>query len=199
MPRRVLHDQYFKQAKAEGYVARSAYKLKQIQESRRLLRRGDRVLDLGCAPGAWIQVALELVGPGGLVVGLDLQEVSRDFGANAFTVVGDVMTADPQVLRGTSGNLFDAVLSDMAPNTTGHNDDLLSARLCGRVLDLLPDLLRPGGNFAMKVLEGGEYPGLLRRAAALFKACKGYKPAASREASREIYIVGLGFRPPAKT
>lgn len=198
MPRRILHDQYFKQAKAEGYLARSAYKLKQIQESKRLLRRADRVLDLGCAPGAWMQVALELVGPKGVVVGLDLQEVRHSFGDNAFTIVGDVMAADPQVLRGTSGNLFDVVLSDMAPNTTGHNDDLVSARLCTRVLDLIPDLLKPGGNFAMKILEGGEYPGLLRRAGGMFDTCKGYKPAASREVSREMYIIGLSFRPPAR-
>lgn len=200
MARRILHDQYFKQAKAEGYLARSAYKLRQIQENKRLLRRGDRVLDLGCAPGAWLQVASEIVGRTGSVVGIDLQAVDHDLGPGITTLVGDVYQADPALLRAAGGNggaerLFDVVLSDMAPNTTGHGDDLVSARLCDRVLEMLPDLLKPTGNFAMKVLEGAEYPRLRREVQRLFGIGKGYKPAASREVSREMYLIGLGYAP----
>lgn len=194
MGKRVLHDEFFMRAKREGYLARSAYKLAEIQEKRRPLRRGDAVLDLGCAPGAWIQVALEHIGPGGVVVGVDLKPVEASLGPNVRTIVGDVFTLDGATLVGAAGRPFDAVLSDMAPNTSGAGDDLLSARLCRRVLELAPAVLGPGGNLVMKVLEGGDYPELLRETRAMFREVKGYKPAASRSVSREIYIIASGGR-----
>jgi 23S rRNA (uridine2552-2'-O)-methyltransferase len=201
---RKLHDQYFKKAKAEGYLARSAYKLKEIAERKRLIRRGDRVLDLGCAPGSWLQVAGELVGKDGVVVGLDLQAAEPGLGANVRAIVGDVFKTDAETLlrlgaspadgteQGT--RLFDVVLSDMAPNTTGAGDHFRSVDLCRRVLDLLPALLRRGGNMAMKVFEGEVYPELLRQTGRMFEEAKGFKPAASRDVSREMYIVGHGYR-----
>ncbi len=195
MARRALHDQYFKQAKAEGYLARSAYKLQQIQESKCIIRKRDRVLDLGCAPGAWLQVAAELVGPDGLVVGLDLQEVRHSIAPNVRTIVGDIYETDAGALLGERDALFSVVLSDMAPNTTGHGDDLVSARLCDRVLELLPRLLAPGGNLAMKIFEGAEYGRVLKDTARLFANAKGYKPKASRDVSREMYIVATGYAP----
>lgn len=198
MPKRVLHDRFFKQAKAEGYLARSAYKLQQIQDAKSLIRAGDRVLDLGCAPGAWLQVASELVGPRGCVVGVDLQAVTHDLGPLVRHIVGDIYKVEPGALLSmlpAGAGLFDVVLSDMAPSTTGHHDDLVSARLVDRVLELLPALLRPGGNTAVKVLEGGEYPRLLKAFAQVFGTGKGYKPQASREVSREMYLIGQGFAP----
>lgn len=194
MGRRVVQDTYFKKAKAEGYVARSAYKLIQLQEARRLIRRGDRVLDLGCAPGAWLQVATELVGPKGLVVGLDLQPARYSFDENVHYQVGDVNEVNPADLLERSGKQFDVVLSDMAPKTTGVNEHELSVRLCDRVLELAPEVLRGGGNLAMKVFEGAQYPELLERTKSLFAEAKGYKPKASRSESREMYIVAKGFR-----
>jgi 23S rRNA (uridine2552-2'-O)-methyltransferase len=201
MPRaRELHDEFFRRAKAEGYAARSAYKLKQIQARFGVIRRGDRVLDLGCAPGSWVQVAGELVGPEGLVVGIDLLPVSIAAPSNARTMIGDVFrvgaeellalggAADPRVAR------FDCVLSDMAPNTVGTGDDLRSARLCRRVLEVLPGSLRAGGSLVMKVLEGGEYPVLLRETGLLFRSCRGFRPEATRDVSREIYLIGQGYR-----
>jgi 23S rRNA (uridine2552-2'-O)-methyltransferase len=199
MPRRELHDPYFKKAKAEGYLARSAYKLKEINERKRLFGPGGRVLDLGCAPGAWLQVASEIVGPSGVVVGIDLQEVRDALGPNVFAIQGDIYTTDAAELTGESRELFDAVLSDMAPNTSGHGDHFLSVRLCRRVLDLLPGLLKAGGNLAMKVFEGEEYIALLAETQQLFREARGFKPKASREVSREMYIVAHGYRPPAKT
>ncbi|MBX3375493.1 MAG: RlmE family RNA methyltransferase [Phycisphaeraceae bacterium] len=198
MPRRVLHDEFFKKAKAEGYLARSAYKLKEIQERRRLFGPGSRVLDLGCAPGAWVQVALEAVGPRGVVVGIDLKEVRENFGPNAFILQGDVYATPAATLLGQSGMKFDAVLSDMAPDTTGHGDHFLSVRLCRRVLELLPSLLKPGGNLAMKVFEGEEYPALLKETSRMFASAKGFKPKASRDVSREMYIIGERYRPPGQ-
>jgi 23S rRNA (uridine2552-2'-O)-methyltransferase len=197
MPRRQLHDPYFKKAKAEGYLARSAYKLKEINERARLFGAGSRVLDLGCAPGAWLQVAGEIVGPRGVVVGIDLQEVRESLGPNLHTIQGDIYATEAAALSGESGALFDAVLSDMAPSTSGHGDHFLSVRLCRRALELLPSLLKPGGNLTMKVFEGEEYMALLAETQRLFREAKGFKPKASREVSREMYIVAHGFRPPA--
>lgn len=198
MARRVLHDQFFKRAKQEGYLARSAYKLSEIDDRFRILRAGARVLDLGCAPGAWLQVAAERVGPVGAVVGVDLKEVRGPIAPAVETIVGDIYEIDAAALRGPAGVPFDVVLSDMAPDTTGagDTDHHRSVRLCRRVLDVLPLLLRPGGSLAMKVFEGGAYPALVRDTAALFDRARGFKPKASREVSREIYIVASGYRPP---
>ncbi|MCC6229891.1 MAG: RlmE family RNA methyltransferase [Phycisphaerales bacterium] len=193
---RKLHDRYFKQAKAEGYVARSAYKLLEINDKFRIVRSGDRVLDLGCAPGSWMQVAAKTVGNKGLVVGVDLQPVGPNVAPGARTVQGDIFKVEPATLLDLSGSLFDVVLSDMAPSTTGHGDDFLSVRLCRRVLEILPPLLSPGGSLAMKVLEGEEFPELLREVRALFTRVKGFKPDSSRDVSREMFIVADGYRPP---
>lgn len=198
MAQRKLHDEYFKKAKAEGYVARSAYKLREINEKKLLIERGARVLDLGCAPGAWLQVAAEATGPKGTIVGIDLQEVRRSFGPNVFALQGDAYEIDPAVLTGKAGGRFDVVLSDMAPNTTGAGDDLLSVRLCRRVLELLPAVIKPGGHLAMKVFEGSEYPDLLRETQEVFEKVRGFKPKASRDVSREMYIVAHGYRGPIR-
>lgn len=205
--RRELHDRFFKQAKADGYAARSAYKLLEIQKKRAIIRRSDRVADLGCSPGSWVQVASEIVGPKGLVVGIDLKPVAIPLPSNARTVVADVfkVTADELLALGgaapqaQSPRLFHVVLSDMAPSTEGGGggtvDHFRSIELCRRVLDLLPRLLAPGGNCVMKVFEGEEYPALLKETRALFAEVKGFKPESSRDVSREMFIVAAGFRP----
>lgn len=197
MPRpRELHDEFFKRAKAEGYAARSAYKLLEINNKKRLMRTGDKVLDLGCAPGSWLQVASRIVGPSGLVVGIDLQETAIEPLPNVLTAVRDIFTTPPEVfLEVSQGTLFDCVLSDMAPNTSGHGDDYLSVRLCRRVLELLPSVLAVGGNLCMKVLEGAEFPELLKETKRTFVQAGATKPKASRDVSREIFITGHGYAP----
>lgn len=199
--KRVLHDEFFKRAKAEGYLARSAYKLQEINERYHLIRRGDRVLDLGCAPGAWIQIAQEAVGPRGFVAGIDLKEIRESFGPNAHILQGDIYATPAETFLALPDRnrqqQYDAVLSDMAPDTTGHGDHFLSVRLCRRAIDLLPALLRQGGHATMKVFEGTEYPDLLRETAALFDVARGFKPKASRDVSVEMYIVAKGYRRPA--
>lgn len=194
MARRVLHDRYFKQAKAEGYLARSAYKLIEIDNTHRLLEEGNRVLDLGCAPGSWLQVASERIGPEGRVVGIDLQPVREPIAPNVRTIVGDANEIDPGELIELAGGRFDAVLSDMAPKTSGTADDLVSARLCYGVLDLLPPLLRQGGVLAMKVLEGSAYPELLEHTRSMFARAKGHRPKATRGPSREMFVIATGFK-----
>lgn len=207
VPRRILHDRYFKQAKAEGYLARSAYKLLEIQQRKPILRAGDLVLDVGCAPGSWLQVASGIVGPRGLVVGIDLQPVTHAIAPNVRTIVADINQTDaparlaslldPRPAADPTNRRFDAVISDMAPNTTGAGDALRSARLCQRLMDLLPALLRPAGNLTMKVLEGATFPDLLARTRASFAEARAFKPKASRDASTEIFIIATGFRPHA--
>ena len=195
MARRRLHDRYFKQAKREGYLARSAYKLIEIDDRHRLFRPGRRVLDLGCAPGSWLQVAAERVGETGVVVGIDLQDVESIPGA--FILKGDIYETDASVLlEAAGGSRFDIVLSDMAPRTTGAGDHFHSVRLCERTLDLLPPLLAQGGSIAMKVFEGEQYPALLDRTRQAFAKVKGLKPKATRDVSREMYVIGEGYRGP---
>lgn len=201
---RKLHDRFFKQAKEEGYAARSAYKLKEINLRRQILRRGDLVLDLGCAPGSWVQVAAEVIGPKGLVIGVDLKPVDIELPANARAYVGDAfkLTAEEALARAESAkSRFDVVLSDMAPNTEGGGggtvDHFRSVALCRRVLELCPAVLRAGGHLVMKVFEGEEYPRLLRETQRAFAEVKGLKPEASRDASREMFIIAKGYRPPS--
>jgi len=191
---RKLHDEFFKRAKAEGYLARSAYKLIEINDKKRIIRSGDKVIDLGCAPGSWLQVTEDIIGDEGLALGIDLQEITHNFGPSIGTFVGDAFKTDPaELLEFFRGARADALISDMAPNTTGHGDDLLSARLCRRVLELAPYVLRPGGHLVMKVLEGGDMPELLNETRAVFRECGATKPAASRDISREIFIWAKGF------
>lgn len=210
MGKRVLQDHYFKLAKEEGYLARSAYKMKQIQEEHGLIRRGHGVLDLGCAPGSWLQVLVELVGlekGKGMVVGIDRREVRLSFGERCVTVVGDMREVDAMELLGPlrevlgekdredKDRLFDVVVSDMAPDTGGPGDAERSVHLCRDVLALLPRVLRDGGSLAMKVLEGSEFADLLKETRAVFREVKGFKPKASRDVSKELYVVGRRYRP----
>ncbi len=196
MAKRILHDKYFKLAKAEGYLARSAYKLTELDSRFKLIRKRSRILDIGCAPGSWLQVAAERVGEEGRVVGIDLKRVDHRMPSVVFTLVGDIERTAPEMLTEPAGGLFDLVLSDMAANTSGHGDDLVSARLCRSVLALLPGLLAPGRGLAMKIFEGQEYPGVLRETKGLFRDARGFKPKASRDASREMFIVGKGYKGP---
>jgi len=196
--KRELHDEYFLRAKAEGYAARSAYKLQEIQERHRLLRPGMRVLDLGCAPGSWLQVAAKRVKLRGAVLGVDLTPVEIPLPPNVRTVVGDVFEITADDMLDLLGGPADVVLSDMAPNTTGdpEGDHYRSVALCRRVLELLPKVLDRGGHVAMKVFEGGEYPLLLQNTAQCFDFCKGLKPDATREVSREMFIIGHRYNGP---
>lgn len=198
---REIQDHYFHLAKREGYLSRAAYKLIEIDDRKKIMRPGSRVLDCGAAPGSWLQVAAMRIGPNGIVVGIDLQPIKHRFNEpNIRTVHGDLTQTVPETLlqtAGDSGRLFDVILSDMAPNTTGDpfSDHHRSARLCETLLELCPSLLRPGGNLVMKVFEGEAYPELLKHAAAAFQTVKGFKPKASRSESAEMYIVAQGFKP----
>lgn len=205
MAKRVLHDRYFRQAKREGYVARSAYKLLEINDRRPVIKRNDRVLDMGCAPGSWLQAASNIVGDHGVVVGIDLKRVERTaeagFGPNVHHMTGDIRKVPAEDLlapirdESWPNRLFDTVISDMAPDTTGHGDDLRSTHLCRDVLARCPELLKPRGDLVMKVLEGGEFADLLNECKAFFNRVGAIKPKASRDVSRETFVIAQAFWP----
>lgn len=206
MAKRTLHDKYFRLAKREGYLARSAYKLIEIDDRRKLIRRGDTVLDLGCAPGSWMQVASQRVGPNGRVVGIDLLPVGGVIAPNVRTIVGDFTQTPESVLLGITESeeetpkrrLANVVLSDMVPNTSGHGDHFMSVRLCHTILDALPSLLRPGGSMAMKVFEGETFGELVARTKTMFHDFKVIKPKATRDISSEVFVTAKRFHPPKR-
>ncbi len=189
-----VQDHWFRLAKEEGYRSRAAYKFIDIDDRKGLLHRGDRVLDAGAAPGSWTQVAATRVGPKGEVVAVDLKAINGGgYPSNVRLIQADLRDL---TMADLGGRPFDAVLSDMAPDTTGDpsGDAIRSSRLCHELLDRCPEWLRKGGNLTMKVFEGGEYPELLKRAARMFAEAKGYKPRASRAESVEMYVVCLDYR-----
>jgi len=171
------------------------YKLEEIDRRFRLLRHGGRVLDLGCAPGSWLQYAARRVGSGGLVVGLDRAAITVDLPAQVVTLQGDVFAIRPAQLR-ERADAFDALLSDLAPDTSGikHADAARSADLVRRVIELGRELLAPGGHLLAKVFEGPETNDLLAELRQDFATAQRVKPRGSRKESKETYLLGRGFR-----
>ena len=192
--RNTRRDRFHQKAKREGYLARAVYKLEELDAKHAVLDAGDRVLDLGCAPGSWLQYARERLGPGARLVGLDRGPLQRP-PPGARIVVGDVHTIDLAELRGELP-AFDVVLSDMAPDTSGvrHLDQLRSEALFERALDIACAVLAPGGNFVGKLFQGPDFPRLTKLVRARFAIQKTAKPASSRQISIEQYVIGKGFR-----
>ncbi len=186
-------DHYFKKAKRHRYLARSVYKLDEIQRKYRIIKRGSRVLDLGCAPGSWLQYAEEKVGRKGIVVGVDLKEVKKDFSSRVFVLREDVFELNPGRLKEFC-SFFDVVLSDMAPATTGIGfvDSTRSIYLAERALEIADAVLKKGGYLLCKVFEGEDFPQFLKKYREAFERVKIIKPKASRKDSREIYLLGIG-------
>ena len=190
---RQINDPFAAQARARGYRSRAAFKLIEIDDRLRLIRKGVRIIDLGCAPGGWIQVAIER--GAGAVVGIDL--LPLDPLPPAVILQGDF--TDPgcgEHLAGLLGGAPDLVLSDMAPNTTGHRqtDHLRIIGLVEAAADFAIATLPPGGTFVTKAFQGGETAGVLRLLKGAFAEVRNLKPKASRAESSEVYLVATGFR-----
>lgn len=196
--RRQLNDPFVQQAQRLGYRSRSAFKLLQLDEKFKFLKSGQRVVDLGAAPGGWTQVAAARVLPndgGGRVVGLDILEMDPVAGADILQA--DFMTDDGlAALNDLLDGPADLVLSDMAAPTTGHapTDHLRTAGLCEAAYEFAVEVLSPGGGFVAKVFKGGSERALLDRMKRDFVTVRHAKPAASRAESPETYVVALGFR-----
>jgi 23S rRNA (uridine2552-2'-O)-methyltransferase len=192
---RQLNDPYVKRARAEGWRSRAAFKLLEMDEKHRLLKPGMRVVDLGCAPGGWLQVAVKATGKQGKVAGIDYLHVPAVPGAEIIEM--DFLDEGaPERLKEIMGGPADLVLSDMAAPTTGHKatDHLRIVALAEAALDYAEDVLSPGGGFVCKVFAGGAEGDLLTRLKQNFESVKHVKPKASRSDSAEKYVVATGFR-----
>ncbi len=190
-------DSYYARAKAVGYRSRAAFKLQELARKYQLIRRGDRVVDLGAWPGGWLQVAAELVGPTGLVVGVDLQPIERLASTAVVTLVGDAgeTAMQDEILARCRGRV-DVILSDMAPKLSGvrDRDQVRAGELADTAVALADRLLAPGGRLLVKVFTGAEHDALVA-ARRLFDSAKLTKPESSRRESSEMYLVGSGRRP----
>jgi 23S rRNA (uridine2552-2'-O)-methyltransferase len=189
-------DHYSERAKKEQYPARSVFKLKEAQKKFSLIKKGDRVLDLGCSPGSWLLYAAELTGKRGRVLGIDLKSIRIKIPPQAETLTADILTIDRAWMdKQEPGKHFDVVLSDMAPATTGNKalDAARSFQLCQAALSIAEMVLKPGGSFICKIFQGEEFKEFSDTVRSRFKRHKIFKPQSSRKESKEIYITGMNF------
>ena len=190
-------DDYYNRSKQQGYRSRSSYKLKQLDEEADLFERGDTVVDLGAAPGGWLQVAAEEVGDSGTVVGVDLQRIDDLDAHQVSTIPGD-MTEDEtrdRLRRELGGAEADVVISDMAPNMTGEYelDHARSVHLARTAYETATEFLKPGGDFVAKVFQGKDLEDLEADIEESFQYVRRVNPEASRDSSSEIYLVAKGY------
>ncbi|MEM4229955.1 MAG: RlmE family RNA methyltransferase [Thermoproteota archaeon] len=190
-------DPYFILSKKEGYRSRASYKLKQILDEYKLIRTGDVVLDIGCAPGGWLQVASEAVGETGLVIGVDVKKVENLGLENTKTIILNIFDESfvEKVLK-ESKSRFDAILSDLSPNMSGiyELDHARQIEMVERVIQLSKYLLKTGGSMVIKVFEGEGSDRVYKTVSRLFRFVKRVKPKASRKGSSEFYLVAKFFK-----
>lgn len=192
-----VKDHYFNKAKQENYLARSIYKLEEIDEKYKILKPGMKVVDLGYYPGSWIQYTSKVIGDEGLVIGIDIQEVNKKLSGvkNVRVYQKDIFDIQDLSQLGVSEG-FDAVLSDMAPSTTGIKslDQDRSLNLVESVFGLLPRFLKPGGNFVIKVFDSQHAQNYLKEQKNLFKEFSYLKPKSTRSVSKEFFVIGKNFK-----
>lgn len=189
-------DRFFRKAKDEGLRARSAYKLDEIQKRFAIFKNGDAVLDLGAAPGGFLQIISRGIGPKGVAVGVDLVEIPA-VAPNVQVVSADIYAPDiVATVQRLAGRPFDAVVSDMAPKTTGirATDEARSLELAARAVEIARGVGRRGARFACKLFMGGDFKTFEATVRAAFDEVKVVRPEATRQRSFEVYLVGLGLR-----
>ena len=188
-------DEYVKRARAEGYRSRASYKLLEIDARFNLLKPGATVIDLGAAPGGWCQVVIEKIGSQGTLIGIDLLEMEPIPGVTF--IQGDFTEAEPfeQLLASLDGRPVDLVFSDMAPNLSGvkNIDQPRAAHLVELSIDFADQVLRPGGGLVCKCFEGDGIQEIRQQYRARYGTVVNFKPKASRDKSRELYLVGQNF------
>lgn len=188
-------DFYYRKAKQLNYRSRASFKLHQINERFGIFKPGMSVVDLGAAPGGWLQIAKERVGPDGKVVGVDLQHIAPLEGVS--TIKGDITKPETvEELISLLNGKADVVISDMSPNISGNYsiDHARSVDLCAHALNFARQTLRPGGSLVMKIFEGDMINAFLKDVRSSFSAVRLHAPKASRSQSSEIYIVAKGFK-----
>ncbi|MFT6328649.1 MAG: 23S rRNA (uridine2552-2'-O)-methyltransferase [Bermanella sp.] len=191
-----VNDPYVKKAKIDGYRSRASYKIIEINEKDKIIRAGNIVMDLGSAPGGWSQVVAPLVGDLGRVIASDILPMDGIIGVTF--IQGDFTEAEvyDDILSTLNGDKVDVVVSDMSPNLSGVNttDQYSSIYLVELALDMARNVLKPGGSFCAKVFQGVGYEEYAKEVRKSFDKVVVRKPAASRARSREVYIVGKGFK-----
>jgi len=188
-------DHLTQQAKADNYPARSVYKLEEIQQKFRVMKKKDTILDLGCAPGSWLLYASRQVGPEGRVLGIDIKAVDIGLPANVTVIQDDILhMSDDSFLQKASG--CRVVLSDMAPATTGRKDvdAFRSFALCEMALDVAERFLGGNGHFVCKIFQGSEFAQFEKQVKKRFADCRLFKPESCRKQSKEIYIIAKNKR-----
>ncbi len=192
---RQINDPYVRAAKASGYRSRAAYKLAEMDDKYRFLKRGQSAVDLGAAPGGWTQVLVERLGEG-RIVGIDIQDMEPINGV-ALMKLDFMQAGAPAAIKRALNGAADIVLSDMASPATGHRetDHLRVMALCEAALEFAIEVLKPGGTFVCKVLRGGTERALLETLKRRFTKVVHVKPPASRADSAEMYVLATGFRP----
>jgi 23S rRNA (uridine2552-2'-O)-methyltransferase len=192
-----VKDHYFNKAKQENYLARSIYKLEEIDQKYKVLKKGNLVVDFGYYPGSWIQYTSSVIGEEGRVVGIDIQEVNKKLSglANVRVYQKDIFNiSDLSQLE--VEDQFDVVLSDMAPSTTGVQslDQIRSLNLVESVFGILPKFLKPGGNFVIKVFDSQNAQNYLKEQKTRFSEFSYLKPKSTRSVSKEFFVIGKQFK-----
>jgi len=189
-PKNQWEDHLTRRARTENYPARSVYKLEEIQNKFKVMKKKDQVLDLGCAPGSWLLYAAKTVGAGGRVLGMDLSLVEIGLPENVTVVQENVLNLENSALV-DENTRFNVVLSDMAPSTSGRKDvdAIKSYELCCMALTVAEKYLGPGGHFVCKIFQGNEFTEFEKKVRSKFKESKIFKPDSCRKQSKEIYII----------
>ena len=192
-----VKDHYFKKAKKENFLARSVYKLEEIDKKFKVLRKGDRVLDLGYHPGSWTQYVSQVVGDEGKVVGADIKPINKKLlgPKNIVLFEKDVFEVEGPEDFGEEKH-FDVVISDMAPNTTGVRsvDQDRSMALIEKIYEILPVTLRPSGNLIFKIFDSNDAQDFIRSLNSSFDKVSKLKPKSTRSISKEFFVIGLGYK-----
>ncbi|MFH1437007.1 MAG: RlmE family RNA methyltransferase [Pseudomonadota bacterium] len=197
MTQRRKPDYYTRLAHKKSYPARSVFKLEEIDARARLMTRGNVVLDLGASPGSWLMYLSEKAGNEGRVIGVDINPLNIELPQNAGFIQADVNAVDPsRIAEACGGRPIDVVVSDLAPRTSGVKlaDQENSWALFERALELAAALLRPGGNFAGKLFFSPRHKEAETRLKGLFRETRTIHPRATRKSSREVFLVGKGFK-----
>ena len=195
MGRFIVKDSFYKKAKQEGYRARSAYKLKEIQDKFHLIKKDDKVLDLGCAPGSFLQVISGIVGDNGLAFGIDILPAPKLPAKNVVTVCADIREINIKaILSDLSLNHFDVMTCDIAPNLSGISDvdNAHIEDLTGAVIKVVQEGLKSGGNFIIKSFFTATLKGITQELQKTFQKVSAFKPGASRSVSSEVYLICTG-------
>lgn len=191
-----VRDHYFNKAKKDNFLARSVYKLEEIDNKYKIISKGDTVLDLGYHPGSWMQYTSRKIGDEGKVVGIDIRDINPQIEVlkNATVYQKDINDVQSIEELGVSDK-FDVVVSDMAPNTTGIKsvDQMRSLQLVEMVFYHLPNFLHNGGNFVIKVFDSHDAQVFLKEQRKLFKTYNFLKPKSTRSVSKEFFVIGTGF------